>query len=64
MDACNAPQGCRHGWHAVDGAARGAAQVKATAEKMGRAARSHVLRNFTRGAFGQRLDEIVRDMVC
>jgi len=63
VEACNVPQGCHRGWHAADGAVRGAAQVKATAEKMGRAARSHVLRNFTRGAFGQRLEEIVRDMV-
>ena len=38
-------------------------QVKATAERMGRAARAHVLRNFTRGAFGQRLEAIVREMV-
>lgn len=30
---------------------------------MGRAARAHVLRNFTRGAFGQRLEAIVREMV-
>ncbi|KAK9831856.1 hypothetical protein WJX81_002186 [Elliptochloris bilobata] len=37
--------------------------VKAAAERMGRAARSHVLRNFTRGAFGQRLEKIVHEMV-